>query len=818
MKNHVFASTFDSEGLPYDGPWSEFSRELLEQIRSATCEPGKRERLPAWAPIELDGTRKNGNVRSVHALVFDFDACPQVELDRLRSLPVLGLVHTTASDPNPDGTRRARLVIVLDKPIAPQAFAGVRQATIDLFDLSGVDPVVKDLARLFYLGRIEGSPDREVHTLAGSPLPVDSLPVPPAPTVPMPGPAVARVATETSAYGARALAAECDKVRAAPVGQQNATLNAAGFVVGQLVAGGEIVASDARTALAAAGLGMANDPKRVAWTEADVLTVIDHGLADGANQPRSAPAISEAKPWSLWGSNDITSHEGDLLGTPQGDALQFAAKYSGQIRYLDPDRRWIGYTGTHWSTQSGTTRAEQLWDSHVADLCQWAAQAGDSDDRDKRLKFAKSKAGRKARDEALALSAPKLRVSREEFNQNADDLLCTPSGIVDLRTGELHPNDPSHMISQCTIVPYDPTATCPQFEHLTSKLCSDDPETIEWLWRFLGYCLTGQAHEDCMLHIKGPGGNGKSTFVNALYTILGSYSYKMPIKIVVATREDVHGTEYAALKDRRLVTTSEIERGQRMRESFIKDCTGGDSTEARDLYQRATDAQRFRPKMKLMTYGNYDLAIRGTDEGIWRRIKKLEALYRFPNSNIRDTLVTTEGAGILARAVRGARAWYEHGLGQDPKAIRSATESYRQDQDLLGQFLTNCCEFGDVTSIVPVRDLRLAYDRWCKESGSDHPVGPKEFSERLKNAGAEKATPLHGFSRWRGVRLVGRPGGVGEVGGSKSVNPPLIGLMRGVSNSHTPSSPSSPSSPGDGGNGGDLLTILRGNSKGGSPS
>jgi hypothetical protein len=67
-----------------------------------------------------------------------------------------------------------------------------------------------------------------------------------------------------------------------------------------------------------------------------------------------------------------------------------------------------------------------------------------------------------------------------------------------------------------------------------------------------------------------------------------------------------------------LVTTTEAEQGKRLSEPLIKQITGNDALTARFLYGEFFD---FIPIFKVFMATNHKPLIRGTDYGIWRRIK-----------------------------------------------------------------------------------------------------------------------------------------------------------------------------------------------------
>lgn len=95
-------------------------------------------------------------------------------------------------------------------------------------------------------------------------------------------------ACEMSAYAMAALDGEVEKVRTAPEGLRNDTLNRAAFSIGQLVAGGEIDGTTATTALhdAATAAGLPG---------AEASRTILSGLDGGSKEPRQVPAKKTAQ-------------------------------------------------------------------------------------------------------------------------------------------------------------------------------------------------------------------------------------------------------------------------------------------------------------------------------------------------------------------------------------------------------------------------------------------------------------------------------------------------------------------------------------------
>jgi len=447
---------------------------------------------------------------------------------------------------------------------------------------------------------------------------------------------------------------------------------------------------------------------------------------------------------------------GEFLMTEQGFAIEFAHASRGRLAYIAEDRSWIAWNGTHWDQSCAETLAEAYFDDLIRSMLEEAMKAGDGKKREVLLERVKLASSARLRRNALALAQPKLMVSREAFDRDAEDLLNTPSGIVDLRTGDLTPCNPTRMLTQCAGVEYDPKAPEPErFLELVYYLSGEDSDTYDWLLRAMGYTLTGHVREDTAFFLRGPGGNGKSTLLKALGAVLGDYAHPLDIKFLTAGNDMGHSTDFAVLRKKRLVVSSEVNKGQKVSTSRLKDLSGGDVQAPRDIKEKASHAPKFAPILKLWMYGNFDLVISGNDDGTWRRIAKVESSHKFEKSAVRESMVASEGAGILRVLVEAAGAWYREGLGAQPERVAAATLAYRKSQDLLGKFFADSLVF-DTTDGTRISkgQLNSMYIGWITEEGGDLRVGPRELSQRLLEHGVtEGRSPIGTRERcWNGVR------------------------------------------------------------------
>jgi len=110
--------------------------------------------------------------------------------------------------------------------------------------------------------------------------------------------------------------------------------------------------------------------------------------------------------------------------------------------------------------------------------------------------------------------------------------------------------------------------------------------------------------------------------------------------------------------------------------------------------------------------------------------------------------------GILTWAVQGALQWHERGLDA-PDEVRAATDSYREEMDILGAFIKDNC-IVDQNAQSAVSDMYEAYRQWTEEGGS-RPMNKRNFNTQLEEKGEgrwKKDRGNYGKHTWFGIGLV----------------------------------------------------------------
>ncbi len=429
--------------------------------------------------------------------------------------------------------------------------------------------------------------------------------------------------------------------------------------------------------------------------------------------------------------------------TDMGNAQRFARHCGESVRFCHAWQRWLIWDGKRWKTDSDGEIFRKAKDT-VRSMYAEASDLAEERQRAAHVEHA-LRSESQARIKAFlscAESEPGIAVSAERLDKDQWLLNCQ-NGTLDLHTGELRPHRQDEHITKCLPVDYDAQAGCPNWDGFLEKTVGRASGMVGFLQRAVGYALTGDTREHCLFFLYGSGRNGKSTFLETLYGLLGDYAQKADFGTFLEKKQESIRNDLARLKSCRFLSASEASQDKRFDESLVKDLTGGETITARHLYGEFFD---FKPSFKLFLSSNHRPSIRGTDEGIWSRIRLVPFTnYIAPKDRDRNlsAKLKAEWPGILAWAVRGCLDWQKSGL-QEPREVEAATQSYREEMDELAGFLSTACSLS-AEGVTSARAVYDAYAQWAGQSGAVV-LSQKSLGIKL----AEK-----GFKSYRG-RLQGQ--------------------------------------------------------------
>ena len=306
-----------------------------------------------------------------------------------------------------------------------------------------------------------------------------------------------------------------------------------------------------------------------------------------------------------------------------------------------------------------------------------------------------------------------------------------PNGTLSLKSGQLVPAKRDYFITKFSPVEFTDNADCPMWRRFLDDIFGGDRELIRYIQKAVGYSMTGDTSEQCVFFLYGTGRNGKSTFLDVLREIFGDYVSNIQPETIMVKNSMGNGinSDIARLKGARMVTTVEPNEGVRLNEGLIKQLTGDDAVTARKLYGNEFE---FKPEFKLWMATNHKPIIRGTDDGIWRRIHMIPFTVQIPVDKVDRQLkskLEREYPAILRWAVEGCLLWQREGLKQ-PRAVLDMTREYRREMDVISGFLDDCCEVGEGFS-AKSSELYAAYSAWC-EANTEFKMSNTKFSVEME--------------------------------------------------------------------------------------
>ena len=446
-----------------------------------------------------------------------------------------------------------------------------------------------------------------------------------------------------------------------------------------------------------------------------------------------------------------------------GHAERFADWWGEDCRYDATQSRWMDWTGTHWAETANDSGAVQKMKVNAKNILNveipviYAHGPKPTDEATQNevrslQKFAgrlHTNAGIMASLE-LAKAMPELNMTGDQFDANPMLLNCK-NGTIDLTTGNLRPHAREDYMTVTTPIEVAaPGTPAPLWTKFMDQIMGGDQSMVDYLQKVIGYSISGDTRAQVFWLWVGSGSNGKSTTLSVMSQILGGYAVRAGNETFMdKLRGDGPRLDIAKLANKRFVTAGETGENRAWDEPLIKDFTGGETIQARNLYKGLFE---FQPKCKLILAGNHRPTISSSGgHSIWRRVHLVPFDVQFPKESLDDQLVSkllAEGPAILRWAVDGCLKWQKEGLGM-PKKVADATAEYRDSMDIMKSFLEEV--------FVQGADLRVGaqvayneYKQWCSQSGIRYPKPVNQFGEMMKSRGFVKEVKSNG-NFWRGL-------------------------------------------------------------------
>lgn len=415
---------------------------------------------------------------------------------------------------------------------------------------------------------------------------------------------------------------------------------------------------------------------------------------------------------------------------------------TGDVLRFDP---FVGWTKAG-DTANAIRKAARETIAHIHEMAAAFMEKGEVEKSQKVTKHAAASSTLPRMDAMAAVGWTHEGMTASAADLDAEpDLLGVRNGVLDLRKRALCAFCPDDLITKRAGVDFDPEAAAPQFEAFLARV-QPDAAVRRLIQQIAGLTLWGKPGEQRLFFFHGGGANGKTTFIEALMYVLGGYGVSIRAEALIRQERSAQAPDPDTLQLRgaRGAFASEVREG-RLDEDRVKLWTGGDGLSARPVYGKTTI--HFAPSHTFIMTGNHRPAIHDTSVGIWRRVTLIDWGIQIPEHEQDGRLperLRREGSGILNWALDGLEDYWASGLVVPP-SVKAATEQYRTDEDIIGQFITERCQVGGNLSC-PTGDLYGAYRTWAEVNGI-RAATKNTFTRRLSDRGHPKGNSGRDYSR-----------------------------------------------------------------------
>lgn len=343
-------------------------------------------------------------------------------------------------------------------------------------------------------------------------------------------------------------------------------------------------------------------------------------------------------------------------------------------------------------------------------------------------------------------------ISENKFDSNPH-LRCVANGVLDLRTGQLFPYNPSLLMSKRIDVAYKPDAA--NRNQLLRQVLSAMPEdAIDWAQVMFGQAMFGlQPESSVVTFMHGSGANGKSAIINLLKKTMGTYNQILNKSAFDAKSSDRKYALYHMLGASQTVL-EELPYNISMNLDSLKEITGSESIIARGVCK---DFIEFDNMLTVFVATNHLPKMQAHDFGSRRRLAVLPFPYRFvstekhkndpqPNDRMAYGSLTQDASSntplleaFLAWRVQGAVRWWKAG-GQgryqleanQPKSVSRATSQWIDSTNPVQQFFNECL-VKEEGYCAPVSNLYQVFKTWAEGYGHKNLRMDKgDFSNKMK--------------------------------------------------------------------------------------
>tara|TARA_B100001540_G_C15816831_1_gene648074 strand:+ start:6091 stop:8742 length:2652 start_codon:yes stop_codon:yes gene_type:complete len=353
----------------------------------------------------------------------------------------------------------------------------------------------------------------------------------------------------------------------------------------------------------------------------------------------------------------------------------------------------------------------------------------------------------------------------EELLDSRTHLIGFANGVYDLKMHIFRDGMADDYISHSTkinYIPYDPDSIeVKEINDFFSKIFINEA-VRNYVLDIITCIIDGSISQERFYVFTGNGSNGKSRLLDLVQKTLGDYFCILPIALLTQKRAASNSAqgELERTKGRRFAVMQEPSEQDKINIGFMKELSGNDRILCRGLYKEPFE---FKPQFKMILTCNELPEVPSDDGGTWRRIRVIEFLSKFcenptkPNEFPMDLELSDKfdrwTETFMSMLIERHKTINPNSINE-PMEVRIATESYKNNNDVIGQYKTDrlIIDNNDTNSRMGLNTLYNDFRIWCY---SNVPKNKKQPDRNQLRAYFEKllgAYPIDAKG-WKGIKI-----------------------------------------------------------------
>jgi P4 family phage/plasmid primase-like protien len=364
----------------------------------------------------------------------------------------------------------------------------------------------------------------------------------------------------------------------------------------------------------------------------------------------------------------------------------------------------------------------------------------------------------------------------EKLDQNPD-LIGFNNGVYDLKLGLFRDGRPEDYVSMTTgndFVEYDGKE--PEINEVYDFMSKLFPieRVRDYMFILLSSFLLG-SNPDEKFHVwTGTASNGKSKLLELFEMAFGQYCAKLPISLLTQKRAASNSAspELARTIGTRFVSLQEPDEHERMNIGLMKELTGGDKIQSRQLYREPVE---FKPQFKMVLCCNHLPKVPPNDDGTWRRLRVTDFIAKFvdePDPNVpyqfkkdphlADKFISWKTA-FMYILLEHHKIYRTNGMKIiEPPEVKAATKEYQKMSDVFVEFREEHLEQKPEGS-VKLEEAFARFRIWYKANYDAKVPARRDFKDNMEKHLGNKYNPRSGWIGWSFIEEINELDVVDEI-------------------------------------------------------